>query len=282
MIDRLKSLFHPLWLPTQRAWLDGQDSVRRRLRGQGHLPPRSLRDVGPSDFVETGQEFLGHFKELGGLQPGHAVLEIGCGSGRMALPLTGYLDPAQGGSYVGMDVVAPAIAWCQGHITPRFPHFTFRHLDLFNRRYNPTGRVQARDYRFPYPDGSFDFIFLTSVFTHLLPADSAHYLHECARLLTPGGRLFSTWLLLNPIQAELAAQGRSDIDLAYGMDGYRVRDRAVPESAVGVDEEAVRAFFAGAGLTVEEPVYYGRWSGRAEGRSYQDLILARRAAGGKA
>jgi len=276
MIDRLKSRLLPVWLPTQRALRDGQDAIQRRFRGQSHLRPLSLRDVGPSDFVATGQEFLHHFVQLGSLQPDDRVLEIGCGSGRMALPLADYLDPIQGGSYVGVDVVAPAIAWCQRHITAHHPHFTFQHLDVFNRRYNPTGRMLARDLRFPFPNASFDFIFLTSVFTHLLPDDSAHYLHECERLLRPGGRLLSTWLLLNPTQADLAAQGKSDIDLAHVRDGYRIRDRALPESAVGVDEDRVRAIFAGAGLAVADPIRYGTWSGRADGLSYQDLILARR------
>lgn len=276
MPKRLKPLIHPIWLPSQRVLLDGCDYVQRLLHGQGHLPPLSLRDVGPSDFVETGQEFLNYFVELGGLQPGHAVLEIGCGSGRMALPLINFLDPTEGGSYVGLDVVAPAINWCQRHIAARHPHFAFQHLDIFNRRYNPGGRMQARTLRVPFPDSSFDFIFLTSVFTHLLPEDSAHYLHECSRLLRPGGRIFSTWLLLNATQAELAAQGQSDINLAHERDGYRIRDQAVPESAVGVDEELVRGFFDRAGLVVDEPIHYGRWSGRVDALSYQDLLLARR------
>ena len=39
-------------------------------RGGGQtapLPPRWLRDVGPTDFEETGNEFLAHFIELGEL-----------------------------------------------------------------------------------------------------------------------------------------------------------------------------------------------------------------------
>src|SRR5262249_38985285 len=165
------------------------------------------------DFEAIGREFLGHFVGLGALRPAEGVLEIGCGPGRMALPLTGYL--AADGRYVGVDVVARAIRWCQLHITPRHPNFTFLHADLFNRRYNPRGAIQARDYVFPFLDGSFDFVFLTSVFTHMDPEDARHYLHEIARLLQPTGRLFCTWFLLNDAQAALAERGRNLIDFRF-------------------------------------------------------------------
>ena len=46
---------------TSRTALSGR---RDRL-----VPPRRLDFVGHSDFVATGDEFLGHFVELGGLQP---------------------------------------------------------------------------------------------------------------------------------------------------------------------------------------------------------------------
>src|SRR3954470_20703716 len=57
-------------------------------------PPPELRFVGDGDFRAIGAEFLGLFARLGGLRPGDAVIDIGCGIGRMALPLTQYLDPA--------------------------------------------------------------------------------------------------------------------------------------------------------------------------------------------
>ncbi|MGH9459757.1 MAG: hypothetical protein ACRD1X_00955, partial [Vicinamibacteria bacterium] len=63
-----------------------------RLVGPPLLPPPALRDVGPGDFEEIGREFLGHFVTLGSLQPSETILEIGCGPGRMAMPLTGYLS----------------------------------------------------------------------------------------------------------------------------------------------------------------------------------------------
>ena len=45
-------------------------------------------------------------------------------------------------------------------ITPWQPEpiYRFRHADVSNREYNPRGRYRGSDYRFPYPDGSFDAV----------------------------------------------------------------------------------------------------------------------------
>ncbi len=71
------------------------------------------------EFRATGEEFLTYFIEIGGLRPSDRVLDVGCGVGRMAVPLTRYLSPE--GRYEGFDVMANAVEWCQRHITPRFP-----------------------------------------------------------------------------------------------------------------------------------------------------------------
>lgn len=251
-----------------------KDWLLRALRGELHYPPWWLRDVGGTHFRRTGKEFLQIFSELGHLSRQARVLEIGCGSGRMALPLTGYLDTK--GTYVGVDITLPSILWCQRHITSRHPNFTFIHTDLYNQRYNPDGRQLARDYVFPFPDGAFDFIFLTSVFTHLLPEDATHYLGEVARLLAAEGQALFTFFLLNAQQETLAKAGRNDIQFHYGEGPVRIRDQQIPESAVAYDESYVLMQLSCSGLTLNGPIHYGTWSGRADGLSYQDILLVHR------
>ena len=51
------------------------------------------------------------------------VLDIGCGLGRMAIPLTQYLQAPQG-SYHGVDLVASALAWNTDAITSVYKNFT--------------------------------------------------------------------------------------------------------------------------------------------------------------
>lgn len=248
-----------------------KDYIHRVIKGELHLPPWWLRDVGGSDFEATGQEFLNRFIQIGGLQSDERVLEIGCGSGRIALPLTRYLD--RPGVYVGMDITRPSIIWCQRNISRRYTNFYFLHVDLYNKRYNPSGRYKAQNYPFPFRDESFDFIFLTSVFTHLLPEDIAHYLPEIARMLHYKGRIFLTLFLLNDKQRLLAEQQKNDIDFNFGSGPYRLRNPEIPESAIAYNESYFLNLLAEYSLTVKRPIYYGTWSGRNDGLSYQDILL---------
>jgi SAM-dependent methyltransferase len=259
------------WIDTAREIFDIVFPTITRPRKERRFPPVWLRDVGPSDFEGTGNEFLRYFIELACLQPSDAVLDIGCGPGRMTLPLTGYLHA---GDYVGVDVTARSIRWCRRHISRRFPHFDFHHADIFNGRYNPRGKIQASDYIFPFGTDSFDFVFLTSVFTHMFPDDVRHYLHEIARLMRPKGRMLATFFLLNPTQLELAQQKRNDIDFRYCKGIYRARDETIPESALAIEEGEVRRMFSEAALEIVEPIHFGRWTGRRDALSYQDIVLA--------
>lgn len=247
------------------------DFIIRAAQGKLHLPPLWLRDVGPTDFEATGQEFLSLFIQLANLQPNEQILEIGCGCGRMALPLTHYLS--QSGSYFGMDINQKAIIWCQQHIASCYPNFQFWHADLYNKRYNPNGRYQARNYRFPFEKESFDFIFLASVCTHLLPEDTENYLREVARLLHRNGRSVVTFFLLNETQQLLANRGQNAIDFKYGAGPYQTRSEITPESAVAYDEVFLRQVITQCGLEIVEPIHYGTWSGRLDGLSYQDIVL---------
>jgi 2-polyprenyl-3-methyl-5-hydroxy-6-metoxy-1,4-benzoquinol methylase len=59
------------------------------------IPPRSTRSmvhIGGGDFKQIGQEFKNYFITLANLQPNNRVLDVGCGIGRMAIPLTSYLS----------------------------------------------------------------------------------------------------------------------------------------------------------------------------------------------
>ena len=232
------------------------------------IPPRRLAGyVGDSDFAATGEEFLGHFRELAGLGAQDRVLEIGCGIGRMARVLVPVLRPP--GSYDGFDVVDSGIAWCQERYRDTPAPFRFVHADLRNSAYNPGGTLDAGSYRFPYDDAAFDLVIATSLFTHLLPAAAEHYLAEAARVLAPGGRLLCTWLLFSaqrPAPAEYVALR----DAAT----TRVADPAIPESAVAYEERWVIERLAARGLSLDV-LAHGRWSG-LEGGSFQDIVVAHR------
>ena len=169
-----------------------------RGRRDALTPPRRLLRFATdpnSDFGETGRGFVDFLVRQCGLRPDHKVLDVGCGVGRVAVALAGHLE--QEGRYEGFDIVPQEIEWCQKHISTRFPNFSFQLADVRNLTYNPKGKVRASEYRFPYDDGSFDFVVLASVFTHMLSRDMDRYVTEVSRVLKHGGRCFISFYLLN-------------------------------------------------------------------------------------
>jgi SAM-dependent methyltransferase len=251
-------------------WLDARDRVSGRA--DRLVPPRRMDFVGHSDFVDTGEEFLGHFVALGGLQPHHAVLDIGCGIGRMARPLVAYLSPE--GRYEGFDVNAEGIAWCTRRYA-RHPNARFQVADLFNARYNPDGTQDAASFRFPYEDETFDLAVATSVFTHLLPAAAERYVAEAVRVLRPGGRLLATFFLLDEGSRALLAAGRSGLPFADAHEDVALVDDAMPEEAVAYAATWLAATLARHGLSAPQ-VHPGSWCGREDHTSFQDIVIAER------
>ncbi len=235
-------------------------------------------------FQNIGAHFLEQFTTLGGLKPNHRVLDVGCGIGRMAIPLTSFLSKA--GSYDGFDIVPKGIEWCQQNITPRHPNFRFQLADIWNDFYNPTGKYRARAYRFPFPSRTFDFAYLTSVFTHMLPRDLECYLSEVSRVLKPGGRCLITFFLHSPEVAANIRSGTCAFKLPYrvgkphqpiGSDpeygDCSTETETELERVVAYDERWVYDQFAVRGLSVDKPPTYGLWSGRV-GPSFQDILVA--------
>lgn len=245
--------------------------VRRRRTGT-LTPPKGLVAVGPGDYEAIGAEFLEHFVRLGQLTPHDRVLDVGCGVGRMAAALAPYLSSR--GSYEGFDVVPSGVEWCQANITRRHGNFQFRTVDIFNTTYNPHGRVAAEDFEFPFPCDSFDFVFMTSVFTHMMPNAVERYLRETARVLRKGRRSLITWFILNQESKALILDGSSRMSFPHERGSFSVMDEKLPEMNVAFEESFVRDAYTRAGMHISEPISWGGWCGRPNHLSFQDVVIS--------
>lgn len=255
--------------PVVYSLLDSIDRLTGRI--DPLVPPRRMIFIGSGDFRKVGDEFLQNFREIGLLQRDESVLDVGCGIGRMAVPLTRYLSAR--GHYEGFDIVASGITWCQEKITPAYPNFRFQLADVYNHMYHQEGKYKASEYRFPFEDASFDFVFLTSVFTHMFPHDMANYLKEIARVLKPGGRCLITYFLWNMEAQARTGSHSTDLNFQYVRDGYRIADEKEPEYAIAMPEEWLRERYSEYGLKIQEPIRYGSWSAGPHPTSYQDIVL---------
>lgn len=261
---------------------DFQKSLKTRIdrleeEVDGALSDEPVADtVGPSqDWTDRSdhRDHLYHFIASGDMRPIHTVLDVGCGMGRVAEQLTGYLTPP--GRYEGFDVRANVIAKLQKRpIGNRYPHFRFRHADVYNKRYNPDGSVPASEYVFPCDDGTFDFVFAFSVFTHMFPSDMEHYLAEISRVLKTGRRCLLTYFLLNEELTRLIDAGTMRKTFRHRGEHYRYDNEDFPENALAVDESFVRQMYARHRLKILEPVRYGSWCGRVGAETRQNMVVA--------
>jgi SAM-dependent methyltransferase len=108
-----------------------------------------------------------------GLPQDGYLIDVGCGSGRLAKPLSAWLR----GRYFGIDLV-PALVAHARKIAAR-PDWRFQVIDHIG---------------IPEADGQADMVCFFSVLTHLTHEQSYWYLEEARRVLKPGGRIVFSFL----------------------------------------------------------------------------------------
>lgn len=255
------------------AEMDLETLLMTILRNRYLPQPKKERIfIGDGDFMLEGVNALRSLVHYGGLQPSSHVLEIGSGIGRVALPLTQYLDAS--GSYSGIDIVNDGVSWCHENITQVYDNFRFLHYDIFNPYYNPTGRGKVADVDLPFEDKSFDVVFLNSVFTHLDAADTRAYVRQIRRVLKDDGRLWCSFFLITPTSRKLINRGNSTLNFFLtkeGPDYYLDKNRSTV--AVAYDENFVLNLLKENDFALAMPIQEGSWSGIGGPRGYQDLLI---------
>lgn len=175
----------------QHVLFPGRDYVT--YRGT-RLPARELRFNG-SEYQEEAYLLASADAEARrvveklGYDPTELLVDLGCGQGRLAIGLGRLVGAAR---YLGLDVSARSIAWCNEHIRRRDPSYRFHHLDLVNARYNPYGARLSDRFRLPVDDDVASIVFLWGVVTNMEPEHLAVYASEIHRILRPGGKAFFT------------------------------------------------------------------------------------------
>ena len=123
-------------------------------------------------YEKIGQRELNLLKYFG-LKEGNDILDIGCGSGRLAFALKEFLS----GKYVGFDILEEPLDYARRKCSREDWEFNL---------------IEENNLLSDLP--SFDFITFFSVFTHILDEDIFLYLQESIRHLKPQGRIIFSFL----------------------------------------------------------------------------------------
>lgn len=143
-----------------------------------------------------------------GLSPHSYLIDVGCGSGRLANQLQHYIND---GNYYGFDVVPDFVEFATGIV--EHPNFRF---DVKN------------GFHIPEEDGKVDMLCFFSVFTHILHEETFHYLMEAKRVLKSGGKIVFSFLEFrmgnhwDVFQHNVNSVGaEKPLDMFIGRDGIR-------------------------------------------------------------
>jgi SAM-dependent methyltransferase len=244
------------------------------------IPPENLRiDVGPFTdaelFIRSGEEMVAEIVSSCGLSPDAWVLDVGCGCGRLARAVAGYLS--SGGRYEGFDAESAAIEWCRGNLEPRLPNFHFAFIDVRSGHRNPKSPVAASAFRFPFDDQIFDLAIVCSVFTHMLPNGIEHYVAEISRVLKANGTCFLSMFLFDREAEAAVAAGSTIVDFRHPIGPCLIFDEERPDEGVAAREDWFLGLLERNGFQIDR-VQYGNWRGIRSYRISQDHIVARRLA----
>jgi len=263
--------FNPLFRMTINAF----DVVPRLIFSEFRdLPPNHLRvRIGVGNRIINNQvHFLTHARDFWMFVLGEGlanmqsnILDIGSGCGRWSHWLRDYNFRGRqfSGTYVGIDIDAEAIAWCQQHYDAK--RFRFHRSTDVSVSYNQRGDASAH-YRIPEPNSSFDLVVSNSLLTHVLEAELENYIWESWRLLRPGGAIMHSHFNLDYPPSSYVTRHT----FQHVMGNAYVESREQPEAAVAYRTEFLFRLCRDAGFSKCEIVHM------PGGAQHQPILLARK------
>ncbi len=226
------------------------------------------------NFREYGRLQMVDWVNRGYITPSSNVLDIGCGLGRVAHSLAGSLTT---GSYTGIDITKSSIEWCAKSYAA-YKNFRFIHADLYNSHYNKRNVGSASKYVFPVATETMDFIWSTSLFTHMRIDEIDNYLGEMVRVAKSGALIWNTFFILDEVSEPLARSGLPGGagKVRFPIDGGLYLTEDDPDHVVFYYLDRLRELHQKYAVDIVH-IGFGGWSGRPGVEDFgQDVILVRK------
>jgi cyclopropane fatty-acyl-phospholipid synthase-like methyltransferase len=256
--------------------------LKDKFSGNSHkyIPPRGKIFTGSSvdakKYLKEAQHQVDLLKKYTHLQPSDSILDVGSGLGRTAIALSEFLN--QEGKYEGFDVVKKGVDWCNQGIGKDFANFNFTYVPLFNDLYN-TSTNKADEFKFPYPESTFDKTYSFSVFTHMKLTEIDHYFNEIHRVLKSGGKSLNTFFLYDDSDSDYVSN-REGFSFPVDRGNYKLMNEKVEGANIAIHKNEIHAMAQKHGLKVVE-IIDGFWKhGREKSHSneYQDIVVVEKLA----
>ncbi|WDI31512.1 methyltransferase domain-containing protein [Hyphococcus flavus] len=143
-------------------------SLRKRSANEEEVMERAVGGA----YEKTGAVQAALIDELIPERPIH-IIDVGCGSGRLAYALRGQKRIA----YSGFDIMADLVEYAKSK------------CGRSDWRLETISTLQL-----PVPNACADMVVFMSVFTHLKPGEIKIYIKEALRVLKPGGLVVASYL----------------------------------------------------------------------------------------
>ena len=164
--------------------------IPQKFRRNSHMVKEAGYDESAKEIIALMAERLGlaDFRDTN-------ILDVGCGT-RFSAYMINNEVPVK--SYTGIDVDEEIIDFLQTAASPVDARFHYAHWPVRNALYNPAGAPLSLQTHLPVA-GSFDVIWLFSVFTHLDPDDAAAMLRILRQHIASHGKLIFTCRFNNTV-----------------------------------------------------------------------------------
>jgi SAM-dependent methyltransferase len=221
-------------------------------------------------------------------QKDFAMLDFGCGLGRLGFAFTNYFGADPHKQYFGYEIHPDSYNFLtkayQKYPNARFYtdqlvlEQSYVEMQQTNKSVEAkkSDAIKPTDMRLNERIGAkLDLQFSHSVFTHMYADGIVHALKEFKKAMKPKALCINTWLIVDSFSAASLKCHLADRNLPFEQDGFYTYSKTNPLLCTAYKIEKLREIYREAGHNIVD-ILFGPWSGRSptQNFTYQDVVIS--------